>query len=106
MKVIIPVAGAGIRLRPHTYTQPKPLIPVAGKPILAHIIDELLEADFREFVFVLGYLGEKIKNFVQNRYKNLKCEFVFQNDRMGLGHAIWLAQEEIKNEKELFLIWI
>jgi glucose-1-phosphate thymidylyltransferase len=103
MKVIIPVAGAGIRLRPHTYTQPKPLIPVAGKPILAHIIDELLEADFREFVFVLGYLGEKIKNFVQNRYKNLKCEFVFQNDRMGLGHAIWLAQEEIKNEKELFI---
>ncbi len=103
MKVIIPVAGAGIRLRPHTYTQPKPLIPVAGKPILAHIIDELLEADFREFVFVLGYLGEKIKNFVQNRYKNLKCEFVFQNDRMGLGHAIWLAQGEIKDEKELFI---
>lgn len=103
MKVIIPVAGAGIRLRPHTYTQPKPLIPVAGKPILAHIIDELLKADFREFVFVVGYLGEKIKNFVQNRYKNLKCEFVFQNDRMGLGHAIWIAQEQIKNESELFI---
>ena len=103
MKVIIPVAGAGIRLRPHTYTQPKPLIPVAGKPILAHIIDELLEADFREFVFVIGYLGEKIKNFVENRYKNLKCTFIVQNERNGLGHAIWLAREEIQDEKELFI---
>ena len=103
MKVIIPVAGAGIRLRPHTYTQPKPLIPVAGKPILAHIIDELLEADFREFVFVIGYLGEKIKNFVENRYKNLKCTFIVQDERNGLGHAIWLAREEIVDEKELFI---
>ena len=103
MKVIIPVAGAGIRLRPHTYTQPKPLIPVAGKPILAHIIDELLEADFREFVFVIGYLGEKIKNFVENRYKNLKCTFIVQDERNGLGHAIWLAREEIQDEKELFI---
>ena len=60
MKVLIPVAGAGIRLRPHTYTQPKPLIPVAGKPILAHIIDELVAANFHEFVFVVGYLGEKV----------------------------------------------
>lgn len=103
MKVIIPVAGAGVRLRPHTYTQPKPLIPVAGKAILAHIIDELLEADFREFIFVIGHLGEKIKNFVEERYKNLKCEFVTQNDRMGLGHAIWLAKEKYQNEKELFI---
>ncbi len=103
MKVIIPVAGAGVRLRPHTYTQPKPLIPVAGKPILAHIIDELLKADFREFVFVIGYLGEKIKNFVEERYKNLKCEFVVQDDRMGLGHAIWLARENVSKEKELFI---
>lgn len=103
MKVIIPVAGAGVRLRPHTYTQPKPLIPVAGKPILAHIIDELLKADFREFVFVIGYLGEKIKNFVEERYKNLKCEFVVQEDRKGLGHAIWLAKDTYKQEKELFI---
>lgn len=103
MKVIIPVAGAGIRLRPHTYTQPKPLIPVAGKPILAHIIDELLEADFREFVFIIGYLGEKIKNFVENRYKNLNCTFIHQGERSGLGHAIWVAREEVINEMELFI---
>ena len=104
MKALIPVAGAGTRLRPHTYTQPKPLIPVAGKPILAHIIDELIKADFREFVFVLGYLGEKIRDFVTNRYKNLRCEFVFQEEREGLGHAVWTAREFLKNEKELFIV--
>ena len=104
MKALIPVAGAGTRLRPHTYTQPKPLIPVAGKPILAHIIDELIKADFREFVFVLGYLGDKIREFITNRYKNLRCEFVVQEERQGLGHAIWTAREFLKNEKELFIV--
>lgn len=104
MKALIPVAGAGTRLRPHTYTQPKPLIPVAGKPILAHIIDELIKADFREFVFVLGYLGEKVQDFITNRYKNLRCEFVVQEQREGLGHAVWTAREFLKNEKELFIV--
>ena len=104
MKALIPVAGAGTRLRPHTYTQPKPLIPVAGKPILAHIIDELIKADFREFVFVLGYLGEKVRDFINNRYKNLRCEFVVQEEREGLGHAVWTAREFLKNEKELFIV--
>jgi glucose-1-phosphate thymidylyltransferase len=104
MKVLIPVAGAGTRLRPHTYTQPKPLMPVAGKPILAHIIDELVEAGFQEFVFIIGYLGEKIKSYIETHYKNLTCEFVVQEDRHGLGHAIWMAQNVIKNEKELFIV--
>jgi glucose-1-phosphate thymidylyltransferase len=103
MKVLIPVAGAGTRLRPHTYTQPKPLMPVAGKPILAHIIDELRKAGFQEFVFVIGYLGEKIKNYVETHYKNLNCEFIVQEDRYGLGHSIWMARNSIKNEKELFI---
>ena len=103
MKALIPVAGAGTRLRPHTYTQPKPLIPVAGKPILGHIIDELLKADFTEFVFVIGYLGEKIKDYISNKYPKLNCEFVVQNEREGLGHAVWMAREHFQNEKELFI---
>ena len=61
MKAIIPVAGVGTRLRPHTYTQPKPLIPVGGKPLIASIIDQLLEEDVDDFVFIIGYFGEKIK---------------------------------------------
>ncbi|MDZ7880628.1 MAG: sugar phosphate nucleotidyltransferase [Saprospiraceae bacterium] len=104
MKALIPVAGAGTRLRPHTYTQPKPLIPVAGKPILAHIIDELIEAGFQEFVFVIGYLGEKVKDFVQKNYKNYACEFVVQEERQGLGHAVWTAREHLQDEKDLLIV--
>jgi glucose-1-phosphate thymidylyltransferase len=103
MKALIPVAGAGTRLRPHTYTQPKPLIPVAGKPILAHIIDELLEAHFDEFIFVIGYLGEKIKDYVQKRYKHLNCVFVVQEERNGLAHAVWSARKYIQNEESVFI---
>ena len=104
MKALIPVAGAGIRLRPHTYTQPKPLIPVAGKPILAHIIDKLVSAGFHEFIFVIGYLGDKVKNFVENNYKHLHCEFIIQEKREGLAHAIWMAKEVIKEQEELFIV--
>ena len=65
MKAIIPVAGAGTNLRPLTYNQPKPLIPVAGKPIISFIIEQLQQAGVNDFVFIIGYLGEKIKLFVE-----------------------------------------
>lgn len=65
MKAIIPVAGTGTKLRPHTYSQPKALIPIAGKPILAFIIDEMIEAGVNDFVFIVGYLGDKIRDFVE-----------------------------------------
>ena len=96
MKALIPVAGAGIRLRPHTYTQPKPLIPVAGKPILGHIVDELISAGFTEFVFIIGYLGEKVKDFVEKNYGNFDCQFILQSEREGLGHAVWMARDAIQ----------
>ena len=62
MKAVIPVAGAGTKLRPLTYTQPKALIPIAGKTILSHIVDQLHEAGITEFIFIVGYLGEKIQD--------------------------------------------
>ncbi len=104
MKAIIPVAGAGTRLRPHTYTQPKPLIPVAGKPIISFIVDSLLDAGVNEFVFIIGYLGEKIRNYIEERYPNIKMEFVTQEERQGLGHAIWMAKDVIKDANEVFII--
>ncbi len=103
MKAIIPVAGAGIRLRPLTYTQPKPLIPVGGKSILAFIIDELVAVGVDDFVFIIGYLGDKIKNFVEDHYPNLKIEFVIQEERLGLGHAIWTARDAIKGADEILI---
>ncbi len=103
MKVVIPVAGAGMRLRPHTYTQPKPLMPVAGKPIICFIIDKLVEVGLNDFVFVIGYLGDKIRDFIEERYPDLHTEFVYQEHREGSGHAIWTAREAIEDEDEIFI---
>lgn len=103
MIAIIPVAGAGTKLRPHTYTQPKPLIPVAGKPILAHIIDQLQSVGITDFVFVIGYLGEKIKDYVEKSYPDINSEFVIQESRLGLGHAVWLTKSVIPADEEVII---
>ncbi len=104
MKALIPVAGAGTQLRPHTYTQPKPLIPVAGKPIISHIIDQLTEAGINDFAFVIGYLGEKIKNFIDDKYPGLQKQYIQQAERKGLGHAIWMARDEMKHNNDLIIV--
>ena len=103
MKAIIPVAGAGTKLRPHTYTQPKALIPLAGKTILSIIVDQLREAGINEFIFIVGYLGEKIKDYVHEKYPDLQVHFVQQSDRHGIGHAIQLTKD-IVGEDELFIV--
>lgn len=103
MKAIIPVAGAGTRLRPHTYTQPKALIPLAGKTLLSIIVDQLEEAGIREFVFVIGYLGDKIQDYVKQHYAHLQCHFILQTERHGLGHAIYLTKEVVGND-EIYLV--
>jgi glucose-1-phosphate thymidylyltransferase len=103
MKAVIPVAGAGTKLRPHTYTQPKALIPLAGKTILSIIIDQLSEAGIKDFIFIVGYLGEKIQDYVKAKYPGLTCHFVYQNERYGTGHAIDLAKEIVGSE-EVFIV--
>jgi glucose-1-phosphate thymidylyltransferase len=104
LKAVIPVAGAGTKLRPLTYTQPKPLIPVAGKPIIAFIIDRLLQEGVDDFVFIIGYLGEKIRDYVQENYPSLKMKFVRQEKREGLGHAIHSAKDVLENAEEIIII--
>jgi glucose-1-phosphate thymidylyltransferase len=103
MKAIIPVAGAGTKLRPHTYTQPKALIPLAGKTILSIIVDQLREAGINEFIFIVGYLGDKIKDYIQEKYPGLHAHFVNQNERQGIGHAIQLTRD-IVNGDEIFIV--
>lgn len=102
MKAIIPVAGAGTKLRPHTYTQPKALIPIAGKTILSFIVDQLKEAGIHEFIFIVGYLGEKIQDYVKQSYPDLVTHFVYQNERQGTGHAIELTKN-IVGADEVFV---
>ncbi|CAA6820187.1 MAG: Glucose-1-phosphate thymidylyltransferase (EC [uncultured Aureispira sp.] len=105
MKAVIPVAGVGTRLRPHTYTQPKPLIPVAGKPLIASIIDQLVsDGGITEFILVIGYLGDKMRNYIEDRYPHLDITFVYQEARLGLGHAMYMAIDAFKDAEEVLIV--
>ena len=103
MKAIIPLAGAGTKLRPHSYTQPKALIPLAGKTVLSIIIDQLIDVGIKEFVFIVGYFGDKIQDYVKNKYPDLTAHYVHQVDRQGVGHAIRLTRS-IVDQDEVFVV--
>ncbi|HUI91320.1 MAG TPA: sugar phosphate nucleotidyltransferase [Chitinivibrionales bacterium] len=90
MKVVIPVAGMGTRLQPHTFSTPKSLMHVAGKPILGHILDSIKGVAAEEVIFVTGPMGNKIRSYVKAHY-NLKTKFIDQKEPLGLGHAISCA---------------
>jgi glucose-1-phosphate thymidylyltransferase len=104
MRAIIPVAGQGTRLRPHTHTTPKVLLHVAGKPMLGHILDELVAIGVRQATFVVGYMGEMIRAFVETNYPPLHAQYVEQQELLGLGHAIWLARTTASGPDEPVLI--
>ncbi|MDP6456155.1 MAG: nucleotidyltransferase family protein [Candidatus Marinimicrobia bacterium] len=92
MKVIIPVAGLGSRLLPHTKRRQKCLLPVAGKPVLDHIIDPFVAQDFDEIVLVTGHLEDQLRDYV-NRF-DAEFTFVRQKKALGLGHAIFQGLKE------------
>ena len=103
MIAVVPVAGVGTRLRPHTHTVPKALIEVAGKPILGHIIDSLVERGVREVVLVTGYLGDRVRHYVSTNY-DLTVSYVEQEERRGLGHAIYLTRERVTSGPLLIIL--
>lgn len=103
MHAIIPVAGVGSRLRPHTYTLPKVLLNVAGKPILGHILDKMLEEGITSATFIVGYMGDLVEEYVRQNY-DFDVTFVEQESREGLGHAIWLAREKLNDEPVLIIL--
>ncbi len=104
MKAVIPVAGVGTRMRPHTYSLPKVLLNVAGKPILGHIIDALSDFGIDDIVIITGYKGELVEEFVLKSYPNIKFEFCKQDEMLGLGHAILQAKETFNDEPILIIL--
>ncbi len=103
MRAVIPAAGVGTRLKPHTYSLPKVLLNVGGKPILGHIIEKLLSESITKATFVIGYLGEKIVEYVHKEFPSLKADFVVQEEALGLGHAIQVAIPTFDDD-EIFII--
>jgi glucose-1-phosphate thymidylyltransferase len=96
MKIVIPLAGFGKRLRPHTFTLPKPLINVAGKPMLGHVLDMFATLDnVEEIIFIIGHLGEKISEYVERDYPHIKAHYFEQKELNGQSPAIYLAREHL-----------
>ncbi len=93
MKAIIPAAGIGTRLRPHTLTRPKVMLNVAGKPIIGHIADTLMDAGIDHLSIIVGYKKERVINYFSN-ISGLKCDFPEQKEMLGLGHAVLYGLEE------------
>ena len=98
MKVIIPVAGEGKRLRPFTITKPKPLLPVAGKPMLDHIMDKILPLNPSEVTFITGHLKEMIEEHVQSYNDRTKIRCIEQKELIGAAGAVWLSRDSFDED--------
>ena len=101
LKIVIPMAGWGTRMRPHTWSKPKPLVSVAGKTSLEHVMDmfkTLPDPENVEYIFILGpYLGEmQVPSFIKENYPQLKAHYVVQHEMKGQSHALALSREFLR----------
>jgi glucose-1-phosphate thymidylyltransferase len=104
MKVVIPLAGKGTRLRPHTYVTPKPLLRVGGRPVMSYILDQLLELDVSEIIFITGYLKEKIEAYVTAEYPAVATRFIEQQVQDGTAGAVRLAEPHI--DQDVLIVFV
>ncbi len=104
MHAIIPVAGIGTRLRPHTFTHPKVLLNVAGKPILGHILSKISTEGVNAATIVVGHMSERIIDYVRQAFPSFPVDFVEQGDPLGLGHAIYTARHALTDEPVLIIL--
>jgi glucose-1-phosphate thymidylyltransferase len=96
MKVIIPLAGKGTRLRPHTHTVPKPMLKVAGKPVMDYVLDDVRKlGNVDEVVYVTGHLKEAVEKHVKGTYGDMKATFVEQVVQDGTAGAVALARDRV-----------
>ena len=105
MKAILPVAGKGTRLRPHTHTKAKSLVHVAGKTVLEHIIARLQAIAIDEFIFIVDENGQQITNFMQRKFPTLKCHYLIQQERLGPAHAVALAAPLVNEGDDLLVVF-
>lgn len=103
MKVVIPVAGVGTRLRPHTHSQPKPLLHVAGRTIIDYVLDPVVKLNPEEVIFVVGFMGDQIEKHVR-AYYTFPSRFVTQEKLLGLGYALYQALRDIDSGSVLVVL--
>jgi glucose-1-phosphate thymidylyltransferase len=104
VKVVIPLAGKGTRLRPHTYGTPKPLLHVGGRPVMSYILDDLRDLGVDEIVFITGYLKENIEDYIRTEYPDFTAHFVEQKVQDGTAGAVKLAEPHI--DRDLLIIFV
>ena len=104
MKVIIPLAGKGTRLRPHTHLVPKPMLKIAGKPVMAYILEDLVKlGTVTEVIYVTGHLKEKVEDYARTQFPSLPAKFVEQKVQDGTAGAVKLAEPFVKGEDVLII---
>jgi len=105
MKIILPVAGKGTRLRPHTHTRAKSLVQVAGKTVLEHIVQRLLDLQAEEYIFITDENGGQIEEFMKSRFPDINCSYTIQKERLGPAHAVYMAASRIKPGDDLLVVF-
>ncbi|WP_137285808.1 sugar phosphate nucleotidyltransferase [Halorussus salinisoli] len=99
MKGVIPAAGQGTRLYPQTHTKPKPMVRLAGKPILGHILDNFVRSPVNDVIVVVGVMQELVAEYVSERYGHvLDLTFVEQSQTEGLGHSVYQARSVVGDD--------
>jgi len=105
MKIILPVAGKGSRLRPQTHTKPKSLVHVAGKTVLRHIMDNLITLDAEQFIFIVDKNGPIIEEYIKKNYPDINVAFILQQEMLGPAHAVWLAKSLFKKGDDMLIVF-
>jgi len=98
MKCVILAAGEGKRMHPLTFTRPKVMIPIANKPILEWNLINAIDAGIKEFIFIISYKSEMVRNYFENGKKwKVKIEYISQGEPLGTAHAIGTAEKFVDN---------
>ena len=105
MKVIIPLAGKGTRLRPHTHLVPKPMLRIAGKPVMDYVLEDLERlGNVEQVIYVTGHLKEKVEAHARNQFADLPATFVEQTVQDGTAGAVKLAQPYV--DQDVLIIFV
>lgn len=103
-KAVIPIAGKATRLYPITTVLCKSMIPIIDKPVLAYLLDELVQADLQEVLIIVNPIERNVQEYFRTDYKGLKIQYKIQPEPKGLGDAVALAEEFVGNDNFILML--